>query len=116
MSNSSKSRNSLVSFVRNYREEARQESMKQRRKQAFQPMLDDKLEDRRLMTVTASISANKLTVMMDSTDTALLTYTSGAELQIDGVAIANNTSSFNSIDFTLNDPTAPTGAGGVARA
>ena len=110
MSNSSKSRNSLVSFVRNYREEARQESMKQRRKQAFQPMLDDKLEDRRLMAVTASISANKLTVMMNSTDTALLTYTTGAELQIDGVAIANNTSSFNSIDFTLNDPTAPTGA------
>ena len=62
MSNGSKSRNSLVSFVRNYREAARQESMKQRRKQAFQPMVDDKLEDRRLMAVTATISNGRLAV------------------------------------------------------
>ncbi len=62
MSNGSKSRNSLVSFVRNYREAARQESMKQRRKQAFQPMVDDKLEDRRLMAVTATISSGRLAV------------------------------------------------------
>jgi hypothetical protein len=105
MSNGSKSRNSLVSFVRNYREEARQESMKQRRKQAFQPMLDDKLEDRRLMTITASINASKLTVLMDTVDTVELTY-SGAQLRIPGVAITNATSPFTSIDFTLNNATA----------
>ena len=85
MSNGSKSRNSLVSFVRNYREAARQESMKQRRKQAFQPMLDDKLEDRRLMAVTASVSANKLTVLMDPTDTATISFSSG-QLNIGGVS------------------------------
>ena len=112
MSNSSKSRNSLVSFVRNYREEARQESMKQRRKQAFQPMLDDKLEDRRLMAVTASVSANKLTVLMDPTDTATISFSSG-QLNIGGVSIANGVDSFNTIDFSLNNATNNSGAPSV---
>jgi len=67
MSNGSKSRNSLVSFVRNYREAARQESMKQRRKQAFQPMVDDNLEERRLMAVTSFIDNSTSTLMITST-------------------------------------------------
>jgi hypothetical protein len=78
MSNGSKSRNSLVSFVRNYREAARQESMKQRRKQAFQPMVDDKLEERRLMAVTATIVPGILKVNLGADfDSAVFQYSSG---------------------------------------
>ena len=78
MSNGSKSRNSLVSFVRNYREAARQESMKQRRKQAFQPMVDDNLEERRLMAVTATIVPGILKVNLGADfDSAVFQYSSG---------------------------------------
>jgi hypothetical protein len=78
MSNGSKSRNSLVSFVRNYREAARQESMKQRRKQAFQPMVDDNLEERRLMAVTATIVPGTLKVNLGADfDSAVFQYSSG---------------------------------------
>lgn len=78
MSNGNKSRNSLVSFVRNYREAARQESMKQRRKQAFQPMVDDKLEERRLMAVTATIVPGILKVNLGADfDSAVFQYSSG---------------------------------------
>jgi len=102
MSNGSKSRNSLVSFVRNYREEARQESMKQRRKQAFQPMLDDKLEDRRLMTVTSSIvniapGINVLDITSTDVETISLFY-NGVNMYVNSSQPSGLTgSAFNTI-------------------
>ena len=105
MSNSSKSRNSLVSFVRNYREEARQESMKQRRKQAFQPMLDDKLEDRRLMTVTSSIvniapGINVLDITSTDVETITLFY-NGVNMYVNSSQPSGLTgSAFNTIRIT----------------
>jgi len=83
MSNGSKSRNSLVSFVRNYREAARQESMKQRRKQAFQPMLDDNLEERRLMAVTSSITGTTLNITSTAPEPISLFY-DGATMTVNG--------------------------------
>ena len=107
MSNGSKSRNSLVSFVRNYRESARQESMKQRRKQAFQPMLDDKLEERRLMAVSSFIDNNTSTLVItsDAIENINIFMTSNNSMSVDGSAIGGSNSSSAFTKILINTTT-----------
>ena len=107
MSNGSKSRNSLVSFVRNYREAARQESMKQRRKQAFQPMMDDKLEERRLMTVSSYIDSVSSTLVITSTEQENINIfmSSTNSMLINGSAIGGANSSFAFSSILINTTT-----------